>query len=216
MTMNHRAGPLFNWLDAFGAILAVLQFSMAVSLWLAGRKLDGLGALTAATTITVLAHRKILLDRVNIPVAPWIAALRGALLIFLAVCTAIVAVDFLSPGLLAADAASDTRQAIIQLLVMLGWTVIALKGAMVGKLRPNRFVGLRVGWNRQSRHAWERSHRLWGRILFLGALGGLLTSPLLPSGVSVACLLVLVFSAATAALIESHRAWRDDPEKQAT
>lgn len=211
-----RARALFDWLDLFGATLAVFQIAMAVSMLIVGRDLDGLSGLVVATVVVIAANRRILLDRANIPAAPWIAALRGALLIFLTVATAIVAAKRFLPAEASFAAAPDTRGEIIGLLVMLGWVIIALKGAMVGKLRPNRFIGLRLRWNRQSRVAWDRSHRLWGRILFLGSLVGLLTSPLLPWSTSVAVLLLLVVCAAIAATIESRRAWSADPERKTT
>jgi uncharacterized membrane protein len=211
-----RAKALFDWLDVFGATLAVFQIAMAVSMLIVGRGLDGLTALIVGTVVVIAANRRILLDRANIPAAPWIAALRGALLIFLTVATAIAALNRFLPGKTSFVAAPETRGDIIELLVMLGWVIIALKGAMVGKLRPNRFIGLRLRWNRQSRVAWDRSHRLWGRILFLGSLVGLVTSPLLPWSMSVAALLLLIVCAAIAATIESHRAWSADPERQTT
>ena len=209
-----RANAIFDWLDLFGATLAVFQIAMAVSMLIVGRDLDGLTGLIVATVVVIAANRRVLLDRANIPAAPWIAALRGALLIFLTVATAIAAANRFLPGETSFAAATDTRGEIIRLLVMLGWVIVALKGAMVGKLRPNRFIGLRLRWNRQSRVAWERSHRLWGRILFLGSLVGLVTSPFLLWSTSVAALLLLIVSAAIAATIESHRAWRADPERQ--
>ena len=216
MQSRDRSKALFDWLDYFGVTLAVFQVAMAISMLIVDRDLDGLSGLIVATVVVIAANRRILLDRANLPAAPWIAALRGALLIFLTVGTGIVAADRFLPEGLSIKASSDAATAIIRLLVMLGWVIIALKGAMVGKLRPNRFVGLRLRWNRQSRLAWDRSHRLWGRILFLGALGGLVTSPLLLWRTSVAGLLMLIACAAIAATIESHRAWSADPERQTT
>jgi uncharacterized membrane protein len=212
----HRdpAKGLFDWLDYFGVTLAALQIAMAISMLIADKHLDGLSGLIVATVLVIAANRKIVRDRANIPAAPWIAAMRSALLLFLTLGTGMVAADrFLSEGI-SLKTSPDAASSIIRLLVMLGWFIIALKGAMVGKLRPNRFVGLRLRWNKQSRLAWDRSHRLWGRILFFGALGGLVASPVLPWNASVAGLGLLIVCALFAAAIESHRAWSADPERQ--
>lgn len=216
MQTRESAKALFDWLDFYGVTLAVFQIAMAVSLLLAGKDLDGVSGLIVATVLVIAANRKILCDRANIPAAPWIAALRGALLVFLTVVTAIVAANRFLPQGISVVVAGDEANAIIRLLVMLGWVILALKGAMLGKLRPNRFIGLRLAWNRQSRLAWDRSHRLLGRILFLGALVGLVTSPLLPWSASVAAMVLLILCAPIAAAIESHRAWSTDPDRQTT
>jgi uncharacterized membrane protein len=216
MQTPDRAKGLFDWLDYFGITLAAFQIAMAISMLFADQPLDGLSGLIVATVVVIAANRKILLDRANVPAAPWIAAMRGALLLFLTLATGIVAADRFLPQGISRTAAPDATDALIGLLVMLGWFIIALKGAMVGKLRPNRFVGLRLRWNRQSRLAWDRSHRLWGRILFPGALGGLVTSPVLPWSASIIGLVLLIVCALIAAAIESHRAWSADPERQST
>lgn len=209
-----RAEDVLDWLDHLGITLAALQIAIVFSLLLSGHDLDGFAGVLAATVVVVVSNRRVVLDRTNIPAAPWIAALRCALLLFLAAITAIVIADRLLPQPFSIETAPGTVDGIVQVLIMLGWTIITLKGAMVGKLRPNRFIGLRLGWNLRSRLAWERSHRLLGRILFFGALCGLLTSPLVPAVASVACLVLLMIGALMAAAIESRRTWRADPERQ--
>lgn len=214
MASPTRAVVALDWLDQMGITLAALQIAIVLTLLMSGHDLDGFAGVLAATVMVVVSNRRILLDRTNIPAAPWIAALRCALLVFLAAITAIVVADRLLPQSFAIETAPGTGDGIVQVLIMLGWTIITLKGAMVGKLRPNRFIGLRLGWNLRSRLAWERSHRLLGRILFFGALCGLLTSPLVPADASVACLASLVICAVVAAAIESRRTWRADPGRQ--
>jgi uncharacterized membrane protein len=93
------------------------------------------------------------------------------------------------------------------------WSIIALKGAGVGKLKPGSAAGLRVPWTIQSRLAWDRAHRTLGRVLFWGGLVGLTASLVAPLFTSIAMLFATVACAVTAALFESWRAWRFDPDR---
>lgn len=93
------------------------------------------------------------------------------------------------------------------------WLTLIGIGAFIGKVQPNSVAGVRVYWTRHSRLAWDRSHRLLGRIWFFGGLAGLATIPLtqdqsvamLPAAVSV--------SGTVIALFESWRVWRNDPDR---
>jgi uncharacterized membrane protein len=74
-------------------------------------------------------------------------------------------------------------------------------------------MGLCVFWTRHSRLAWDRAHRTLGRVLFWGGLLGLAISLIVAPLVSIAMWAGTVVLAVTAALIESRRAWRLDPER---
>ena len=86
-------------------------------------------------------------------------------------------------------------------------------GSVLGKVKPNWFVGIRTPWTLSSRRSWERTHQLGGR-LFLG-LGvlfllagafGLREFGLGLFGAVVAALVILV--------IYSYLVWRSDPDRQ--
>jgi uncharacterized membrane protein len=95
------------------------------------------------------------------------------------------------------------------------WLTLIGIGAFIGKVKPNPVTGVRVYWTRHSRLAWERSHRLLGRIWFFGGLVGLTTMPLTQT-LSVAMLPAAVsLLGAAVALFESWRVWRTDPERTA-
>jgi uncharacterized membrane protein len=98
-------------------------------------------------------------------------------------------------------------------LFALLWVIIALKGAGIGKLKPESGMGLCVSWTKESRLAWDRGHRTLGRILFWGGLSGLATSLIVAPLTSVALWTGCVALAVTTALIESWRTWRLDPER---
>jgi uncharacterized membrane protein len=93
------------------------------------------------------------------------------------------------------------------------WVIIALKGAGVGRLKPGAAMGLCVSWTIESRLAWDRAHRVLGRVLFWGGLVGLATSLVVPPLTSIAMWGGTVGLAVAAALFESWRTWRFDPER---
>jgi uncharacterized membrane protein len=101
----------------------------------------------------------------------------------------------------------------MQWMSVVAWLTLIGIGAVIGKVKPNSVTGVRVYWTRHSRLAWDRSNRLLGRIWFCGGLVGLVTMPLahdlsaamLPAGVSL--------FGTMAALFESWRVWRSDPDR---
>ncbi|MGD8809305.1 MAG: SdpI family protein, partial [Gammaproteobacteria bacterium] len=52
-----------------------------------------------------------------------------------------------------------------------------IQGALLGDSNPGGVPGLRLPWTCRSRLAWEKAHRLMGRVLFAGGLVGLLSAP---------------------------------------
>ena len=85
-------------------------------------------------------------------------------------------------------------------------------GNVMGKLRPNWFVGIRTPWTMSSAESWNRTHRAGGWVfvtigiltMAAGFVGGKAALP-----IAMALLLL-----ATAGLvIYSYRVWRSDPEK---
>ncbi|MDB5471414.1 MAG: conserved rane spanning protein [Caulobacter sp.] len=92
--------------------------------------------------------------------------------------------------------------------------ILAVVGAVLGKVPPNALVGVRTPWSLTSRLAWDRSNRLAGRLFFWGGLIGLPVTFLLPTqlamgGVTTAVLLIGVY-----VVFESWRVWRTDPDRR--
>jgi uncharacterized membrane protein len=85
-------------------------------------------------------------------------------------------------------------------------------GSVLGRVKPNWFVGIRTPWTLSSRRSWERTHRLGGwlfvglgaLLLLSGALGLESLGPVL-FGALVAVVIVLV--------VYSYFVWRGDPGK---
>jgi uncharacterized membrane protein len=92
--------------------------------------------------------------------------------------------------------------------------LFVLLGSILGRVKPNWFVGIRTPWTLSSKRSWERTHRLGGR-LFL-ALGVLL---LVTGLVGLGSFGLAVFGAMAGVLIilvvYSYFVWREDPERQA-
>lgn len=93
--------------------------------------------------------------------------------------------------------------------------VFAIIGSLLGKIAPNRFVGIRTPWTRASRLAWDKTHRLGGRLFFWGGLAGMAASPLVPQPGGLIAIVVGILAITAITIFESWRVWRDDPERAA-
>jgi len=99
--------------------------------------------------------------------------------------------------------------AIVPIAVGLLFVVL---GSLMGKLRPNWFVGIRTPWTLSSKRAWVNTHRLGGWVfLALGLLfvvTGILRrawfAPLTVGALVVGVLVLVVYS---------YLEWRRDPQK---
>ncbi|HVB63895.1 MAG TPA: SdpI family protein [Nitrolancea sp.] len=98
------------------------------------------------------------------------------------------------------------------ILGIIGLLFIVL-GNVMGKVRPNWFVGVRTPWTLSSKRSWVRTHRLAG---WLFTLAGLIFLALVPVNVSKA-LPVIIFCVvgvvAVVPIVYSYIEWRNDPEK---
>ncbi len=100
--------------------------------------------------------------------------------------------------------------------VAMAFTAVILlaTGAILGRVSPNPFIGVKTPWAYKSRLAWDRSNRLAGRLMFwLGAIG-LIASPFVIQPAGMIALIVGVLIAALWSVFESWRVWRADPERQ--
>ena len=92
--------------------------------------------------------------------------------------------------------------------------ILVLIGAVLGRVSPNPFVGVRTPWTFKSRLAWDRSNRLGGRLLFWTGLAGLVLTPIVPTAWATTLLIGLILGIAALTVFESWRVWRDDPDRQ--
>jgi len=88
-------------------------------------------------------------------------------------------------------------------------------GAIMGKVAPNAFVGVRTPWSLNSKLAWEKSNRLAGRLFFWFGLVGVFLAPTAPQPLGMQVFVGAVVAIATVTVFESWRVWRADPERRA-
>ncbi|MFZ5481083.1 MAG: SdpI family protein [Myxococcota bacterium] len=91
--------------------------------------------------------------------------------------------------------------------------LLAVLGGLMGKLRPNWFVGIRTPWTLTSKRAWIRTHRVggWGMI----ALGvAICAAGAWSSAAAYGVMLAGTLVYTVAILAYSYAVWRDDPDRQ--
>jgi uncharacterized membrane protein len=201
----------FDLLEKAGLVVLALQLAIFAKLWSDfgfDQATDDFPLfIIMATSLFIAAQRKLGATPPNRGAARWILASRVAALAMLAFGTLVVGYYGLVPR------AAPPPEFVPRALVALMWTIIALKGAGVGKLKPGGPFGLRVSWTLQSRLAWDRAHRLLGRVLFFGGIVGLAASLVAPLLTSAVMWLLTVGLAVTSALLEGRRSWRSDPDR---
>lgn len=95
---------------------------------------------------------------------------------------------------------------------MLVGALFLVIGSVLGKIRPNWFVGIRTPWTLSSKRAWVKTHRLGGWLFVAWGLLDLAAGLLLPP----AGQLVLLGGAGVVVailLVYSYLMWRADPDK---
>jgi uncharacterized membrane protein len=92
--------------------------------------------------------------------------------------------------------------------------ILALAGALLGKVPPNALIGVRTPWSLTSRLSWDRSNRLAGRLFFWGGLLGLPVTLLLPAQAAMAGITTAVLLIGVYVVFESWRVWKSDPDRR--
>lgn len=180
-----------------------VHFDLSGNVDRTGGKLEGLFALpTVALGVYLFLRFLPRLDpaRANYPsFAGAYATIRFTVLVMLAVVDLAV--------LLPLAGVEVNQAAAIRLII--GGFLVAL-GAVMGKIRPNWFVGIRTPWTIASKESWVKSHRVGGWTFILAGLVfiGSLALPATPA-------FVMSFGALALGLawtvIYSYIVWRKDP-----
>ena len=92
--------------------------------------------------------------------------------------------------------------------------ILLITGAILGRVGPNPFIGVKTPWAYKSRLAWERSNRLAGRLMFWLGAASLIASPFIAQPAGLIGLIAAVLIAAVWSAVESWRVWRTDPDRQ--
>jgi uncharacterized membrane protein len=88
-----------------------------------------------------------------------------------------------------------------------------IMGAMIGRVPPNAFVGIRTPWTLSSRLAWDRSNRLLGRLFLLVGCVAFATTFWSSMLVTTLVLAAGGLLAAGWAVLEGWLVWRGDARK---
>lgn len=88
-----------------------------------------------------------------------------------------------------------------------------LIGGVLGKVRPNWFVGVRTPWTLTSKLSWTRTHRLAGW-LFVGTGVLVLLASLISPAAGFLVMVVGAIGSTLLSLVYSHHVWARDPDRQ--
>ena len=81
-------------------------------------------------------------------------------------------------------------------------------GNLMGKIKPNFFMGIRTPWTISDPDVWNRAHRLGGGLFFLTGLVTVISALLLPEAVTFWVLLAGALAAALAPTVMSYLWYR--------
>lgn len=87
-------------------------------------------------------------------------------------------------------------------------------GNFIGKARPNFFLGVRTPWTLTSDIAWEKTHRLTGKLWMAAGALALLASLFAPVMAALAVFLAATLGVAVFAIAYSYVVWRSAPDKR--
>jgi uncharacterized membrane protein len=86
--------------------------------------------------------------------------------------------------------------------------LMLLLGNVMGRVRPNFFVGIRTPWTLADDQVWRRTHRLAGRTFFFGGLLALVACAALPPEGALVALAVLMVGAGAWPMVASYIYWK--------
>jgi len=140
--------------------------------------------------------------------APFLVGWIGALVV-MAAAQALVTVA--ATGLISTDFSEGPMVRIIAGVV--AGLFIAI-GNVLGKARPNWFVGVRTPWTLSSDYSWDKTHRLTGRLFVLAGLVSIIAALFAPMPWVFITLLGTVLGATLISVVMSFVWWKRDPVRE--
>jgi uncharacterized membrane protein len=86
-------------------------------------------------------------------------------------------------------------------------------GGVLGKIRPNWFVGVRTPWTLSSKASWVKTHRVAGWLMLGCGSATIASALLLPPPVTLGVVVTSAVGAAVVSTVYSYQVWRRDPDK---
>lgn len=87
-----------------------------------------------------------------------------------------------------------------------------LLGNLLGKIRPNWFVGVRTPWTLSSKRAWTRTHRLAGWVFIFGGIA-IMAAGVFRTALATGVAVGVIAGGMLAATVYSYLIWRSDPDR---
>lgn len=99
-----------------------------------------------------------------------------------------------------------------RIVPLLVGALFVILGNLLGKIRPNWFVGIRTPWTLSSKESWTRTHRVGGWVFMAGGLL-FMTCALFPERAYMVSVGILLGASILGLLVYSYFVWRHDPDK---
>jgi len=99
------------------------------------------------------------------------------------------------------------------LIIVLGGFFAAL-GAVMGKIRPNWFMGIRTPWTLSSDLSWDKTHRLTGWMFLSTGLLSIISAFIMPPNIAMGVLITGSLATPLIAVIYSWYVWKNDPVRE--
>jgi len=93
-------------------------------------------------------------------------------------------------------------------------TFLVFIGNIMGKFRRNFLVGIRTPWTLSSDLAWDKTHRLGGRMFVVSGLISLVSTFIMGPEAAIYLLVGLGLAITAFVFIYSFVIWKNDPEKR--
>lgn len=90
--------------------------------------------------------------------------------------------------------------------------LLLLLGALMGKMRPNYFIGIRTPWTLSSKRSWIKTHRLGGWVFIVAGIAGGVGA-IFGGIAAISALLGAVIPGVLFLTFYSYRVWRADPDR---
>jgi uncharacterized membrane protein len=98
--------------------------------------------------------------------------------------------------------------------ILVGALLIVI-GGVIGKVRPNWFVGIRTPWTLSSKTAWVRTHRIGGWLFILLGVSVVIASPAFGPDALRLIIPIGVVGIIVWSFVYSYLVWRSDANKVA-
>ncbi|MFP4519046.1 MAG: SdpI family protein [Oceanicaulis sp.] len=143
--------------------------------------------------------------------------LKASAPVFLTVWTGLLIVLTVTHGLIALGAAGVVNPSdggVVRFVLGGVALFIAVIGNLLGKARPNWFLGVRTPWTLSSDKAWDVTHRWAGRGFVASGLAGAALTAFAPAELAAAVFTIALTLTAFGAILLSFLVWRSDPSRE--